>query len=1585
MLRFVKIGLLLLAFIMSSFPYPVQAQEEQGAQIRWVPAYDYFPPVADEIYQITPIAPPYPVFTTASSACGYAVASQRPFRNITVGRVEPARIIVDEYYLRDSPDIVQTRRLVASKCLGYYTSPDGERGPLGWYVSLSAIPICGSRYRLVADENAASCQPFDNYAQSMNSNAKGQAAQSGPPKKTVGDPIEVDSGALTSSEADYSSADGLLRVERHYRSQNNANHVSDFGLGWRGLLPGKMSYCAGELIYHGNDGSQSRFMNSDNAPWQFTSQSVNRLGISAELRPDQTPDAYFAAPLTAGTPYVGEVRLSFADGSFTLFSRTGTQAVSGCRDLVPVRQVLPSGYSREFDYPDQDSRFASRIGDSLNRELNLSWIDAGRTSSEFGNVFVGPDAETDPGAAKNHKVISEIGLPDGTRLSYQYGAAQAGGFLGRLDKVQRLAADGAVLWGRGYLHENAAVPLAMTGTLDQTGSRIGSYTYNSAGRAIVAERAGGHDRHEVAYDDSVNLRTVTNPLGLQTRFAYHGFDVREGEGPFPALPRALASESIVGGQAVAETSMTYGYDAQGLVSFRSDGNGVATSQANDAAMLRPTTITDRNGVEARLQWHPVLDLVTREERPGLTVNFEYDAGGQLIREVATDTAVSGLPNDSTGQQRLTAYSWAGNGRLAAVDGPQTPDAAGNDDIVLFTYDAQGNRLSATNPLGHVTRFSGYDANGRPGEMIDANGTRTQYGYDALGRIQTLTVKHPDDPSQDALTRFAYDVEGRVTQIIRPDNGILAMDYDLAGRLTALRTGDGERIDYTHDAMGNILATSVKRSDGAQARAITRVFDGLGRIISETRGPGRTTSFAYDRNNNPVQMISPRGNVTLWSFDALDRLVTAVTPATGQISANFDARDNPVSFVDAIGIETTFIRNGFGDVLQEISPDRGTSSYEYDAAGRMIAATDGRGQRISYRYDILGRLTAKLPDGRPQDNVRYIWDVPGVTGSFGIGRLSQVEDATGITKFAYDHRGNVITKQQKIGSAQFVSLRYQYDLADRIVRVTYPSGRQVRYSRDGQGRVDAVHSRANATIPAWTAVATGIRYEPFGPMRSANFGNGLRFAASWGDEGQVVGRRLFRGLDGANLSHLGYSYDADGNITRIRDNLVAANSVDYRYDVAGRLIRVTTAAATDQRVDYSYDANGNRLRTLRRALPTDTAVTARDTYFYDNNRLSGIEMRQGGAITGHRFYSYDERGNMVGEDRGGGQDVIAGYDAYGRLTGYARRGGDALVHAYNGLDDRVVSAGGGGSAVQRFVYDERGRVLGEYGSDTGQLRAEFIWMMPDASADDGVGGYMPLAVALPGGAEGSVLAWIYGGHLGVPIITSDASGAIIPQPGGYNAPGFPGQSRTHPDLYYNRYRDFDPLTGRYIQADPIGLAGGPSPYSYALNNPVRYMDPDGRIALNLATGIIGGAVGGGTNLTIQLFRNGGCLSCVDGTDFLAALGTGAVAGFVAPVAAPGILGATALGGLANVAQSGLSNYLNGEKTTAQDIQDALLTGMAGGALGGGVGYAPKGTRDDMIFAIGDGADQARNEWLRIRSATGVSALIRNMLGGFLGSF
>ena len=78
--------------------------------------------------------------------------------------------------------------------------------------------------------------------------------------------------------------------------------------------------------------------------------------------------------------------------------------------------------------------------------------------------------------------------------------------------------------------------------------------------------------------------------------------------------------------------------------------------------------------------------------------------------------------------------------------------------------------------------------------------------------------------------------------------------------------------------------------------------------------------------------------------------------------------------------------------------------------------------------------------------------------------------------------------------------------------------------------------------------------------------------------------------------------------------------------------------------------------------------------------------------------------------------------------------------------------------------------------------------------------------------------------------ADIFGATVAQPAGMTAANplrFPGQQYdAATGLHYNHFRDYDPALGRYIQSDPIGLAGGVNTYAYVRGNPFSNYDPSG---------------------------------------------------------------------------------------------------------------------------------------------------------------
>ncbi|APG62048.1 hypothetical protein LPB140_03585 [Sphingorhabdus lutea] len=1174
---------------------------------------------------------------------------------------------------------------------------------------------------------------------------------------------------------------------------------------------------------------------SDGTAYDFMMQS------GGAIVPDTTTGAQYA-PKNIKIEFVGTLPSSLAtitsassqwkmtDESETVwtFQTFTRQGFSGYIMGRPLSKVTKENYRWDFTY--NNAGALQKITDSHGRQMLFDW--------HYFHVSALAGQGSWPTAVKS------VTLPDGTSLRYNYDPAPSStapstSQIQRLIKVERLNNNSTVLRSKSYTYNDARFPWHVTSIARTDGTIIASYSYDSKCRGATSSLAGNVEPYAVTSTATASeaIRSVTGPLGQVDQYRFQ---------KTASTPQfRLTSVNSAASPTTAASSNIISYGTDNFIKSTTNQEGRVTNFTRNArgnALSTVDAATTGTQQTTSLIMHPTLNLPVQIAQEGLTTNYTYDMQGKMLSRSETDTTTHSLPYATNGQVRNWSYSWSTTGRLLSINGPKAANGV-FDDISTFAYNPQGNLISVTNGLGHATIFAGHDGSGRPSTMTDSNGIITAFTYDALGQTTSINVKHPNNSAFDAVTSIEYDVEGRVTGITTPLTAKMTMTYDPAGRLTSLNAPDGEKIEYSYDAMSNVTAQTVKRANGSTSSSILRSFDSLGRVLSETLGPNRTTRWSYDKVGNPIQMVSARNNATQMAFDSLDRLVQNVAPDNSITTNQYNNHDDQIAFTDAKGVTTNFVHNGFGDVIQEISPDRGTNIYYYDASGQMTAAVDGRGQRIDYIYDILGRLTQKTPYGKPQEAYNYYYDNAAIVGSYSVGRLSYTTDSSGITKYKYDHRGNLLIKQQGIGTTSVAQLQYVYDLADRVISITYPSGRIVNYNRDIKGRVASVTTQSNASAPIQT-LASDMTYESYGALTSVNFGNGTSLAADWGNDGRLVSRRLYKNIGGNNLSYLTYEYDNDDNITGLANMLDANQNISFTYDNRGRLQRFilgdtspsgAASGAAVQRRDWTFDANGNWLQSDVRSGAADNipAISTNYAITGGTNKLSSANDNMGS-----RTFTHDARGNLTAETRQDGTNVAAAYDGHGRLISYARTSSgvtSTLNFAYNAADDRVMQSNiaGGASSTLHYIYDDQGRMMGEYGTGASDIRGEYIYLMPDGAndnpspfgGDDGLGGYGLLGVATLGINGAPIIEYIHADHIGAPLLYTNEMGQVI-SPGVYTLPAFPGQAQTLPDLYYNRYRDYDPTTGRYIQADPIGLEGGPSPYQYALGNPIRYTDPTG---------------------------------------------------------------------------------------------------------------------------------------------------------------
>ncbi|MEN0108857.1 MAG: hypothetical protein AAGC84_20890, partial [Pseudomonas sp.] len=425
------------------------------------------------------------------------------------------------------------------------------------------------------------------------------------------------------------------------------------------------------------------------------------------------------------------------------FSNDSTETYDAAGKLLSIRQR--NGWTTTLQYNAQ--QHLASVTNHFGRQLTFTHDSSGRMTSM-----------TAPGGEITHYVYDTVGnltsvtWPDGNIKRYHY--------------------------------EDSRHPRALTGITDETGQRIGNYTYDAQGRVIETQRAGGVDRYQFAYSQGANglpqTRVTDFSTGSPTSRTYNF--ITQGRVLRPAAVSAPCPLCGITAQATQ-------YDASGLktrelqhdgsvVFYQHNTRGLETERATfppsfASASTRPALSNATSVVST--QWHATWNLPTQIAQPGQISSYGHDASGMLtgLSTVATTdtTGAAGFSATPTGPVSTTQYAYNAD-RL-------------NTGITEFTDGVQTQRWNmAYNAMGDLISITDVTAGNQSATIT----------HDAQGRLTRIGA------SNGAVASYTWDVHGQLVVAAMP--GFTAtLTYGSRKLLTEVRLSTGPWLRVTYNAVG----------------------------------------------------------------------------------------------------------------------------------------------------------------------------------------------------------------------------------------------------------------------------------------------------------------------------------------------------------------------------------------------------------------------------------------------------------------------------------------------------------------------------------------------------------------------------------------------------------------------------------------------------------------------------------------------------------------------------------------------------------------------------------------------------------------
>ena len=614
------------------------------------------------------------------------------------------------------------------------------------------------------------------------------------------------------------------------------------------------------------------------------------------------------------------------------------------------------------------------------------------------------------------------------------------------------------------------------------------------------------------------------------------------------------------------------------------------------------------------------------------------------------------------------------------------------------------------------------------------------------------------------------------------------------------------------------------------------YDSTGNYVtSETNEQGSTTKYSYDANGNKTAVTDGNGNVTNYTYDTNGNVLSIKNGTSGNEYSYTGT--NSVSKITHNGFSYSFNYDVFYNLLSTKIGNVAITSNTYDSNGNLSKTTYANGDYFEYTYDDYGNIS--LITGETGKIAEMIYNKQGLV-------TKAVDYSSGETSYYYytfdgsleseyrtssdgslthyiitDSNGNTVEKTSVNGQTKTITTGTDKDGKSFVSN----DGVTNETSTDDFGRTTQVRTvRSDGTL----VFNTDYEYAD-GKAENSTTNLVSKYSQSYGSD---------------SVLSYDYSYDANGNITEIKQNGKLTNK--YVYDSLNEL-KEEYDYVNKFYINYSYDRAGNLQNKYEQVLdPTygyPTGTQNGNTYEYTDTSWKDKLTKVNGSNI-----SYDANGNPLSY-----RDGMSFEWENGRILKNINTSDKAIQMSYDSNGMRTQKTVDG--VKTNYYYDSNKNLIALVkGNDT----LLFYYDSDGSATSFSYNGTMYFYVK---NLQGDVIRIIDLAGTEVASYVYDAWGNIKDTKGEptireINPIRYRGYVYdTETSLYYLQSRYYDPFTGRFLNADIYCDTGTSTPlstnmFAYCENNPISNADEGGYIAANVIGAVIGGIVGavGGYFLT-----------------------------------------------------------------------------------------------------------------------------------------